>query len=283
MTTPYPSIISPKANAGDFYGRFREIVSDPLNMLIARHPLAGHMVEDGTVILHNGNRVPAGGANAYYGSFSYILMINRGVHEPLEEYVFQELLKVLPEAPSMLELGAYWAHYSMWLKKLRPHASVHMVEPNADNIQTGKNNFAFNQFTGEFVQAFVGHGHFGVDTYLREKGISKLNILHADIQSFEVEMLKDSAQALQSRAIDYLFVSTHTQELHTQVVEILQEHGYRVEVSSDFDFETTSYDGFIFASSPLKDPVFKNFNPMSRQKIPNTTTQEMLAFLTSNA
>jgi hypothetical protein len=31
------------------------------------------------------------------------------VHEPLEEYVFQEVLRTMPEAPMMLELGAYWA------------------------------------------------------------------------------------------------------------------------------------------------------------------------------
>jgi len=44
------------------------------------------------VILHNGIRVPVGGELACYGEFSDILVINRGVHEPLEEYCFQELL-----------------------------------------------------------------------------------------------------------------------------------------------------------------------------------------------
>jgi hypothetical protein len=40
-------------------------------------------------------------------------VLNRGVHEPLEEFVFQEVLKRLPEACAMIELGAYWGHYSM--------------------------------------------------------------------------------------------------------------------------------------------------------------------------
>lgn len=272
--------VSPKADAGDFMGRFREIVSDPLNLLIERHPLAGHLISDGTVVLHNGNRVPSGGANAYYGSFSYILIINRGVHEPLEEYVFQEVMRVMPEVPTMLEMGAYWAHYSMWMKKLRPQAKVHMIEPSEQNIQIGKNNFALNQYSGEFIKAFVGIGHFEVDRYLQVTGINKLDILHSDIQSYEVEMLKGCQTSLRENAIDYLFISTHTQELHAQVIAHLLQHNYRIEVSSDFDFETTSYDGFIFASSPLKTPVFSDFKPWRRCDLGRTSPTELLNVLT---
>jgi hypothetical protein len=109
----------PKAASGDFLGRFREVISDPLNLLIERVPMAGFL-DGNQVYLHNGLRVPVAGPGAYYGPFSQLLVINRGVHEPLEEFVFQEVLKCLPEAPSMIELGAYWGHYSMWFKKERP-------------------------------------------------------------------------------------------------------------------------------------------------------------------
>ncbi len=248
---------SPKAGADDFAGRFREIISDPLNLLIERHPMAG-CLHQGRVILHNGNLVPVQGPGSYYGNFSHILAFNRGVHEPLEEYVFQELLKVLPEAPTMLELGAYWAHYSMWLKKKRTAATVYMVEPDAANIQAGIANFKLNNYTGEFVQAFVGKGHFGVDAFMATRKIARLDVLHSDIQGFEAEMLADCSQALANKAIDYVFISTHSQLLHQQIVEGLQAHGYRVEVSSDFEHETTSFDGLVFASSPLKAPVFAN-------------------------
>ncbi len=47
----------PKAAAADFLGRFREIVSDPLNLLIKRHPEAG-IVNGRYVTLHNGLQVP---------------------------------------------------------------------------------------------------------------------------------------------------------------------------------------------------------------------------------
>ena len=53
----------PKASSEDFLGRFREIVSDPINLLIERVPDAG-VVEGGLVQLHNGNRVPFSGQGA---------------------------------------------------------------------------------------------------------------------------------------------------------------------------------------------------------------------------
>jgi hypothetical protein len=128
--------VPPKAGRSDILGRFREIVSDPINVLIERVPQAG-FVEDNLVCLHNGNRVPYSGHDAYYQRFSDILVINRGVHEPVEEFAFQECLKALPPCPSMRELGAYWAHYSTWLKKIRPNATVTMVEPDPANLSVG--------------------------------------------------------------------------------------------------------------------------------------------------
>jgi len=50
--------------ASIFKERFREIVSDPLNLLIDRVPQAGYIDQNGCVILHNGNRVPISGKYA---------------------------------------------------------------------------------------------------------------------------------------------------------------------------------------------------------------------------
>src|SRR5208337_3105186 len=127
------------------------------------------MVEDGLVWLHNGNRVPVEGRYSYYGGFSDVLIFNRGVHEPLEEYVFQEALRVLPDEPMMLELGAYWGHYSMWLKSRRAQARVFMVEPEATNLEAGRMNFARHKFDGTFIQALVGKGKFEVDRFMEQQ------------------------------------------------------------------------------------------------------------------
>ena len=264
------SRLAEKANDDDFSGRFREIISDPLNLAIRRVPLAG-VVDGGLVVLHNGLRVPISGPDAYYGGFSSILEINRGVHEPLEEFVFQELIKRLPESPFMLELGAYWGHYSMWLKSARPGATVHLVEPDLNNLQSGMNNFDLNEIDGEFIHAFVGKDDFIVDKFLSERPLEKLDILHSDIQGYELQMLEGSRNALARQSIDYVFVSTHSQQLHSDAVERLKGFNYRIEVSSDFASGTTSFDGFIFASSPSKTAVFTGFSPMSRIQILDAT------------
>ena len=267
-----------KATGADFVGRFREIVSDPLNLLIQRVPAAG-FVQDNQVFLHNGNRVPLTGDAAYYGAFSQILIINRGVFEPLEEYVFQEVLKKLPEDPVMIELGAYWAHYSMWLKKSRPRATAIMVEPNPANLTVGKGNFQRNGFEGVFINALVAKAQFEVDRFFDARNLSHLDILHADIQGYEIQMLDGARATLADTKIDYLFISTHSQKLHSDVVQTLGNFGYRIEVSSDFDNDTTSFDGFVFASSPGAARIFREFIPFGRTKIAQGSVDQMVEAL----
>jgi Methyltransferase FkbM domain len=267
-----------KAAASDFLGRFREIISDPLNLLIERVPEAG-FVDGDLVYLHNGLRVPVAGPGAYYGPFSQVLVLNRGVHEPLEEYVFQQVLERLPENPSMIELGAYWGHYSMWLKKQRPRGDVILVEPDLACLRAGQDNFARNGFKGEFIQAFVGAGKFEVDAFFRNRKVKQLDILHTDIQGFEVEMLQGGQDVLAKRRVHYLFVSTHSQAIHGTIVDGLGRLGYRVEISSDFDIQTTSFDGFVFASSPEVAAVFGDIRILGREEIAQCRPQDVLKSL----
>jgi hypothetical protein len=269
-----------KAANGDLLGRFREIVSDPINILIERVPRAG-IVEHGLVWLHNGNRVPVEGRSAYYGRFSDVLVINRGVHEPLEEYVFQEMLRVMPEGPMMLELGAYWGHYSMWMKCRRPRSQVFMVEPESENLKVGRANFERHGYDGTFIQAHVSCGRFAVDHFMSERNLPRLNVLHSDIQGFEVEMLVGAAKSFARGIIDYAFVSTHSQELHESVLTKLSEAGMRVEISSGFDFETTSCDGFVFASRAALPAVLPEFNPVGRRDIMQRSCAELVMYLAS--
>jgi len=268
-----------KANASDFLGRYREIVSDPLNVLIKRCPEAGLTVDD-NVVLHNGIKVPYKGIHSYYDNFSDILVINRGVHEPLEEFVFQQVLKSIKcSTPTMLELGAYWGHYSLWLSSAFPKANLHLVEPESTNIEAGKYNFNLNGKSGNFIQSFVGKDSFSVDEFIHKNNFEHLTILHSDIQGYELEMLDDCKETLQSNLVDYVFVSTHSQNLHENVVLMLKSYGYRVEVSSDFEHHSTSFDGFVFASNTLVSPVFDNFKPLGRESINKLSPIELTSYI----
>jgi hypothetical protein len=251
-------------------------------LLIERVPEAGY-VKDGVVTLHNGIQVPFAGENAYYREFSSIFIINRGVHEPLEEFVFQRVLEKLPEDARMIELGAYWGHYSMWFKKMKPAGQVVLVEPDANNLEVGRSNFINNELEGEFIQSFVGHGHFAIDEFLEKQKISRLHLLHSDIQGYELEMLDGAKAALESGLVDYIFISTHTQNLHEEVLARLEGHGYRIEVAAGYDEETTSFDGLVFASNKRLNALFPDFNPMGRLEILSSTPIQRADYLAAVA
>lgn len=278
------SVAPPKAASADMLGRWREILSDPLNFAIERDALAGIVDEEGLVRLHNGLSVAAGEmADAYYGIFSLILVLNRGVHEPLEEFVFQELLQVLPEGPTMLELGAYWGHYSMWLKLRRPAASVYLVEPDAERRSVGERNFARNGLDGVFMDGFVRRGGFTVDSFLLEHGVSFLDVLHADIQGYEVEMVDGLTRSLSEGVIGHLLVSTHDDALHATLSDRLRHAGYRIVISSDFGSHTTAYDGFVMASrADLADTLpttLVDLAPLGREEIARAHPRTLAAAL----
>ncbi len=271
--------IPDKADSQDFAGRFREIISDPLNLMIARCPLAGSVV-NGLVYLHNGIRVPVAGPYSYYGKFSQILALNRGVHEPLEEYVFQQTLKALGSAPVILELGAFWGHYSMWLLHAHPDGRAIMVEPNKNNFQAGLVNLRLNKLEAETLNGFIGKDAIQVDTLLSIRGLDHLDILHADIQGYELEMIQGAHNTLSEHRADYVFISTHSQDLHESVISELSSHGYRIEVACDVDSETTSFDGLVFASSPSANQIFEHFKPLGRTQILTQSPETLVQSLT---
>jgi hypothetical protein len=120
---------------------------------------------------------------------------------------------------------------------------------------------------GEFINALMAKRQFEIDEFLDARNLGRLDILYADIQGCELQMLDAARATLASTKIDYLFISTHSQKLHGDVVRTVGDYGYRVEVSSDFDNDTTSFDGFVFASSPGATRIFREFVPFGRTKI----------------
>lgn len=265
--------------------RFREIISDPLNLAIKRCPGAG-LTKGDYVILHNGNVVKIKGANSYYGDFSEILALNRGVHEPLEEFVFQQVLGSLKhdlQSPvTMLELGAYWGHYSMWLQQVCPDSLVVLVEPSKQNLECGKYNFAVNGYKGEFIHSSVGEAAFQVDHFLTSRSIQRLTILHSDIQGYEDQILRGATRAIQERRIDHVFLSTHSDDLHSFCTNYLLDTGYVILATADVSSQTTSCDGFIYATTPELAP---NTNlPQKiygRTELAHATLENLIGYISS--
>jgi hypothetical protein len=183
----------------------------------------------------------------------------------------------------MLELGAYWAHYSMWLKQKFSGATCFMVEPDEKNLRCGQNNFLINGYKGEFIKAFVGRHGFAVDKFAADHGITSIDVLHSDVQGFEIEMLNCATNLLARNGVKYIFVSTHSEDLHSEVVRQLHNFAYRIEVSSGFDTHTTSCDGFVLASSPNIEPIFCKFRPLGRLDICGCSHAQLVKYLVETA
>lgn len=240
----------------DWKNRIRDAVASPDNSHIPRVENAGQIV-DHLLIMHNGLRV---GELSYGGEGPRNLMIaNRGVHEPQEERAFQEILKVLPKGSAMLELGSFWAFYSMWFYREVGDARCFCVEPDPENILMGKKNFALNfgenpprlNFQQAYVGALNGVANDGVnilnvDAMMANFKIDQLAVLHADTQGYEVDVLRGAEMALSGRKIDYIFISTHANEKHRICLALLRAHNYAILADVDL-IETFSFDGLIVA------------------------------------
>jgi predicted O-methyltransferase YrrM len=230
--------------------RVAEVLASPDNNAIPRHPDAGKII-DGTQVMHNGLRIVAG---CYYGNFSRRMFAQaRGVHEPQEERVFAEVLPHIPAGGVMLELGAYWGFYSLWFASRVKDARCILVEPVNDNLDSGRANFRLNNLSAEFVVAGIADkpGHVrkvgpvtSVDALVERFNLQHIHILHSDIQGFEGDMLKGAAKALAAGMIDYIFISTHGQELHESCRRTLQDAGFEMIADADMN-ETYSFDGLL--------------------------------------
>ena len=166
----------------------------------------------------------------------------------------------------MLELGSFWAYYSMWfLQKVSGGRAV-LVEPVPSALEAGKRNFALNHCEGTFLHAAVSDEcrpvaeielwkdfrveaeTVNVDSILESQGIEFLQILHADIQGTEARMLRGAKRALAAKRIGWIFISTHSEYIHQVCLEDLRKHRYAI-IAEHTPAESHSIDGLIVASS----------------------------------
>lgn len=236
-------MISKSKKGLDYKGRFDDILSDPSNEHIPRHKDAGKIV-DGHLIMHNGLKVIP---KKYYDDFSKILELNKGVHEPQEERIFAAVLPYMGENGVMIELGAYWAFYSMWFHKEIKNARCYLIEPENKYLEVGRKNFELNDMNADFTLGKIGNDAIKIDDFLKTKGLESVDILHCDIQGAELEMLHGAKKSIKVGKIKYFFISSHSQGLHYKCMNFLKSHGYTIIASADFEKETYCYDGILVA------------------------------------
>jgi FkbM family methyltransferase len=248
---------------------------------IPKVPSAGSVEQrDGTrvQVMHNGVVIEEG---CYYPDWTTeIIRELRGHHEPQEEVAFHVLVERLCEeggAPVMLELGSFWAYYSLWLKHAVPETRCLLVEPDPEHLEVGRRNFALNGVSGEFIHAAVGRRHnhrvrlvlesdgiahrvrgVTVDGLLAEHRIERLDVLLIDVQGAELDALRGARGAIRERRIRFLVISTHHHShsgdplMHQRCLRFAKDAGAHV-IAEHSVQESCSGDGLIVASLDPRD------------------------------
>lgn len=231
-------------------------------------------------VMHNGLIVKKGG---YYGDWmERIIKELKGHHEPQEEKIFYELLKLIRPGGVMIELGSFWSYYSLWFNKTIKDAVNIGCEPDPNNLEIGKLNAEINSADIEFLNAAAGEGKervvdfpiesvpgetrkvpiLSVDEIMIKKNLKKLDILHLDVQGQELEAIRGARKIIKQGKLRFVIVSTHHFSIsgdpmtHFKCIELIKSLGGNIIASHSLP-ESFSGDGLIAASFNKADKNLK--------------------------
>ncbi len=233
---------------------------------------AGKVFEAGgnsVQMMHNGIQTYC---SSHYGPYNVeVIRQLKGVHEPQEERVFHEVLKQIAGGATIMELGSFWAYYSLWfLQTIRGSRAI-LIEPVPAALEAGKRNFALNGRQGTFINAAISDQcrpaaaielwkgfevmaeTITVDSLMDSQSLEYLDVLHADIQGTEGRMLLGAERSLSQHRIGWLFLSTHSEYIHQFCRLQLFRHGYTI-VAQHTPAESFSIDGLIVAAVSPQTP-----------------------------
>lgn len=241
-------------------------------------------------IMHNGLVVVEGG---YHGAWmTNIIAALKGHHEPQEELAFHALLSHCRPGSLFVELGAFWAYYSLWYLKAVSGSRAVCIEPDPHNLEVGRRNAALNGLANRvhFVQGWVGElassSHEAITESTAQPvklecynmaaiaGLVQnqdIEILHIDTQGAELGFLRSMTDATARRKVRFVVVSTHHASIsgspttHADcLAEIISQGG--AILSEHTVEESFSGDGLIVAAFYAEDRNIVLPN-MSRNKL----------------
>ena len=138
---------------------------------------------------------------------------------------------------NMIELGSNQAFYSLSFKHILGKEKTFniMIEPSPIAMKRGKDHFALNNCEGIFIPKLVGKKAYRIDGEFESTLISEviedhkletIDILHCDIDLAEYDMLIDNENIFENKNVKYIFLCTHTIELHNTCKNFLIQKGY---------------------------------------------------------
>lgn len=201
-----------------------------------------------------------------------------------EYNLFQEVLEKVKnkENPVMVEIGCWWAFWSLCFRKKFPKGKNILVELGKRQLSIGLNNFKLNEFSEthywggfflnestsfvkkqdnydfpelpneyydtELLGSSTGPQIDFIDIYSLEK-LSKIDLLHMDIQGSEMPLfldLKKNYPFILENVIDNIVVATHSSQIHHDLQNLFQEFNYKLTRIEAYG--SVGGDGMIIAS-----------------------------------
>ena len=235
-------------------------------------------VRDGVQVMHNGVLVEADG---YQGPWmTEIIRRLRGHHEPQEELAFHAVIERLAASetnPAVIELGSWWAYYSLWARCRIPGARSFCVEPDLPYLELGRRNFELNGLDAVFHHAAVGQLSQPPQPFLCESdgrdhdvpfeslgslldrfGLARADLVLVDVQGAETPLLDGARELLRGGAVRFMVISTHHHAIsgdpltHQRCLMLLRELGAHV-VTEHTVAESFTGDGLIVVSFDERD------------------------------
>ncbi len=142
----------------------------------------------------------------------------------------------------MVELGANQCYYSLLFKHIIGKSVTEniLIEPKLSNYERGKNEFKINNCNGTWYRKAIGkpkchikNTAFDVNTITLKEvfdthNINKLDVLHSDIDGAEVLLLDNEYDFFNEHKVKYIFLCTHSSELHSECKQKLEGFGYKI-------------------------------------------------------
>jgi hypothetical protein len=157
---------------------------------------------------------------------------------------------------TMIELGSNWSYYSLLFKHIigKNKTLNIMVEPIEDSLDLGKMHFKINNCNGLFYKKGVTEymDYYGaqkkldfitLDEILAENNLEQIDLLHADIDCSEVEMLNYNLDFFKNKKALNVFILTHGETYATECKQIFETLPYKL--LKEFPFGTQGGDGLL--------------------------------------
>ncbi len=242
-------------------------------------------------VMHNGVVVERDG---YLGPWqSEVIARLEGHHEPQEELVFHAIVERLASTGGghgMVELGAWWAYYLLWFKHRFPAAVAIGVEPDLPFLELGRRNASLNSLELDLVHGVVGPTpgtpmafraasdfelheveQYSLSQLLERAGLERFDVVLADIQGAEHDLVATSAAMLAEGKVRFLVVSTHDLDFsgrattHQEICAQLLDLGGHL-IAEHSVSESFSGDGLVAVSFDPSDADFTVEIPYARSK-----------------